>query len=129
MGWSMRRFPALSILSLALLGGIGSSRAEAQVTGYQFGPRISSGAGGYQPTSTLAYSPYLNLLRRGNPLYQNYYGLVRPEIDVRRSIQGLRLEAYTNQQNIASLESQAIPASGHATNFFNTSHYFYNRGG
>ena len=33
-----------------------------------------------------AYSPYLDLLRNSNPAYIDYYGLVRPEVDIRNQV-------------------------------------------
>jgi hypothetical protein len=68
------------------------------------------------------------LLRQGNPLYSNYYGLVRPELEFRRYIGNLQTQTATNQQSIANLETQGIPGTGHGTMFLNTSHYFFNRG-
>ena len=39
------------------------------------------------PYAQPVFSPYLNLLRRGTNPAVNYYGLVRPEIDFRNSLQ------------------------------------------
>jgi hypothetical protein len=50
------------------------------------------------------YSPYLNLARPGSPGI-NYYGLVRPQIDFRTSLQQL-------QRNTTSLQSQFSQATG-----------------
>ncbi len=76
-----------------------------------------------------AYSPYLNLLRNNNPAYVNYYGLVRPEVDFRSSINGLQQGVATNAAGISSLDAAGLPLTGHPTAFMNTSHYFLNRGG
>ncbi|MBY0457645.1 MAG: hypothetical protein K2V38_09930, partial [Gemmataceae bacterium] len=55
---------------------------------------VLSGAGAFaqQPGAPIQrppYSPYLNLLRTGGTTAQNYYGLVRPEIQARQALQGL----------------------------------------
>ena len=91
----------------------------------------------YQPQTNPfgqpAFSPYLNLNRPGNPAV-NLYGLVRPQQDVNRQLQGLQLQ---QQGVMAQLgvggEDEVATASyaitGHSTVFFNTSHYFGQAGG
>ena len=74
------------------------------------------------------YSPYINLLRRGNPTYINYYGLVRPEVEFRNSIYGLQQGEATEATAISAVESGQL-VTGHTTMFLNTSHFFLNRGG
>ena len=77
-----------------------------------------------------AYSPYLNLLRNGNPAYINYYGLVRPEVDIRNQVYGLQQGVAANAEAVSSYDqTTGLPLTGHATQFLNTSHYFLNRGG
>ncbi len=77
-----------------------------------------------------AYSPYLNLLRNGNPAYINYYGLVRPEVDARNQIYGLQQGVAANATAISTIDTASgLPLTGHPTQFLNTSHYFLNRGG
>lgn len=77
-----------------------------------------------------AISPYLNLFRSGNPAV-NYYGLVRPQVQFQNSLQQLQQQeqpfatfGFYQQPGVATL-----PTTGHATRFFNTSHYFFNQGG
>src|SRR5262245_21876578 len=53
------------------------------------------------------YSPYLNLNRSGGTLAQNYYGLVRPEIEFRNNVNQLRRDT----QAIATGLSAPPPAS------------------
>ena len=85
---------------------------------------------GPAPVSPAVYSPYLNLLRNGNPTYINYYGLVRPELDFRSQIYGLQQGVATNSAVLSGVESATgMPLTGHPTQFLNTSHYFLNRGG
>ncbi len=77
-----------------------------------------------------AYSPYLNLLRPGNPTYANYYGLVRPELDIRAAAVGLQQQVNANQQGISNLQTAYGPlTTGHVTRFMNTSGYFLSSGG
>lgn len=77
------------------------------------------------------YSPYLNLTRGGSPAL-NYYGLVRPEMQFRKSIQNLAGEIEANQQAVGSLNSSMtgsdLPFTGHATQFMNLGGYFMNNG-
>jgi hypothetical protein len=70
-------------------------------------------------------SPYINLLRGNvNPAI-NYYGIVRPEIDFRRSLIGLQGQLTAEQQAVAAQEQYGVqPFTGHATFFRNYSHYF-----
>jgi len=56
-----------------------------------------------QPPSS-GYSPYLNLVRPGSP-GMNYYGLVRPEVEIRNNLQQL-------QRNATRLQSQFNQATG-----------------
>jgi hypothetical protein len=72
------------------------------------------------------YSPYLNLNRRGGTATQNYFGLVRPELDFRQNLLSLNQQTATNQQTIAEIGNQILPATGHSILFNNTSHYFGN---
>ncbi len=76
-----------------------------------------------------AYSPYNNLLRPA-PMYQNYYGLVRPELEFRGNIQSLQQQAFANRQGIVDLESGTvgIAPTGHPTRFLNTGGYFLSSG-
>jgi hypothetical protein len=89
----------------------------------QFGPPPTRGIPSYNiPT----YSPYLNLTRRGGTAGQNYFGLVRPELDFRQNLQALNQQVTYNQQAIAEIGNQPLPATGHTILFNNTSHYFGN---
>jgi hypothetical protein len=80
-----------------------------------------------QPT----FSPYLNLLRRENPTYLNYYGLVRPQQDFRQSLLTLRQDVNTYQSQVQSLSSgqTGLPQTGHRTSFLNTMGYFMTMSG
>ena len=73
---------------LCILVSLSTSPAQAQ---YSYGNSTGFGPGGFGPTSRVGptnrptFSPYLNLLRRGNSTLGNYYGLVRPELEFRRA--------------------------------------------
>ena len=115
------------LLGAALAAGLGllatADRAQAQVF-YQ--PQTN-------PYGQPAISPYLNLTRPGNPAV-NLYGLVRPQQDVNRQLQGLQQQqhALMAQLGAGSEDDVTVPnyaITGHATVFFNYSHYFGQAGG
>src|SRR5262245_50386888 len=96
---------AAGVCVALVLGVAGEARAQPTVL-----PTIpgSNYRPGVNPTGTPTYSPYLNLLRRGNPAYQNYYGLVRPEVEFRSAVRGLQQQALQTQQSITGLETGAV---------------------
>ena len=77
------------------------------------------------PNGAPAVSPYLNLVRGGNPAV-NYYGLVRPQMDSQRAVQQLQSGTAIPAP---SLPMDAMPTSGHPVQFMNFSHYFNNNVG
>jgi hypothetical protein len=76
------------------------------------------------PPSTPPNSPYLNLLRRGASPAVNYYGLVRPEQNLRQSLQGLQAATASNEQSIADLNTGGPAPTGANAQFFNHGRYF-----
>jgi hypothetical protein len=81
------------------------------------------------PPRQPAYSPYLNLTRPGS-VANNYYGLVRPDIDFRNSLNNLQ-QQYTglNQAiNNPTAVDSPFPGTGHKTSFMNYSHFYSIRG-
>lgn len=74
------------------------------------------------------FSPYLNLTRQGGTPALNYYGLVRPELQFRQSLQNLQGAATANQQAIGDIQTGGLPATGHPTQFLNYRGYFLNSG-
>ncbi|MER3415695.1 MAG: hypothetical protein C4297_05720 [Gemmataceae bacterium] len=77
------------------------------------------------------FSPYLNLLRRGNPVI-NYYGLVRP-INEFSSFQAQQMGINTAVQRQmtagraeepGAIETPRLGPTGHPVYFMNYSHYF-----
>jgi hypothetical protein len=74
----------------------------------------------------------LNLLRRDNPGYLNYYGLVRPQQDFRQAVVGLRQDVAANQaaiQTATGPDGVLLPTTGHRSFFMNTAGYFQSLGG
>jgi hypothetical protein len=95
---------------------------------------------GLSPRARPTFSPYLNLLRRGNSPAVNYYGQVRPELAFRKSIGGLsetqseqgtrQSELGKRQENIeerqeAQEESARVAPTRRASGFFTHSRYFF----
>ena len=77
-----------------------------------------------------AYSPYLNLTRRDAPLINQYYGLVRPEINFRNALGQLDTQQTTTANQQTALEnSLTLPPTGHASRFLTHGSYFLNSGG
>src|SRR5262245_12972952 len=75
-------------------------------------------------------SPYLNLLRAGNSQAFNYLTLVRPEIDIRGSVDVLQKDV--NQQKnaaiLAAYEGGEV-TTGHPFGFMTHNRYFMTTGG
>jgi hypothetical protein len=101
----------LTCLLLVLSAG-SSAPAQTYVP-----PRVSPYANG-------GISPYVNLLRGGNPAI-NYYGLVLPEIQAQNSIQQLQTEVARQQATVvAPPTNQALSDTGHTTRFMQYTQYF-----
>ena len=81
------------------------------------------------PYARPVFSPYLNLLRSGSNPAINYYGLVRPEIDFRNSINSLQQQVNAQYAATAGEETPGAIGTGHSTQFGNLSHYFNYQGG
>ena len=78
-----------------------------------------------------AYSPYLNLTRPGASVTQNYYGLVRPEVQARQSVGNLQGALAAEQQIIGGLQAGGqteLPVTGHQASFLNYRTYFLSGG-
>jgi hypothetical protein len=115
------------LLGMALATSLGilatADRAKAQV------PQTN-------PSGQPAFSPYLNLTRPGNPAV-NLFGLVRPQMDTNRQLQGLQQQQLQQQGLIAQLgvggedevTTPIYAITGHNTTFFNYSHFFGQAGG
>jgi hypothetical protein len=117
---------AAALLASTVLG-VGTLLAQAPQGGYAPPPP----PGGAYYSRPPAFSPYLNLLRGGGSATLNYYGLVRPEMQFRQSIQNLSGDVAMNQQMLGTLGTEVIglPSTGHPTQFMNLGGYFMNSGG
>ena len=110
-------FVAVCAVGVSLSVGAGNAQAQPPVPG-----------GGYSRPP--AFSPYLNLLRGGGSPALNYYGIVRPEMQFRQSIQNLSNDINLNQQAIGDLAAGGgLPLTGHSTQFMNLGGYFMNSSG
>lgn len=107
-------------VGLGLWLAAGSLQAQvpyAQSRSYsQYGSPGGIGAVG-QP----AFSPYLNLLRRGNSTLGNYYGLVRPEQQFRAANQQFQSNFAQVQRQFNSVQQSTIvpplQTTGHRVRF------------
>ncbi|HVJ81490.1 MAG TPA: hypothetical protein VNC50_10510 [Planctomycetia bacterium] len=79
---------------------------------------------GYRPPLRPAYSPYLNLTRPGASVTQNYFGMVRPELEARRSIGQLQQQYSAVAEQQAAFSEGEIRTTGHAVGFLTHSRYF-----
>lgn len=82
----------------------------------QYGSPGGIGAVG-QPT----FSPYLNLLRRGNSTLQNYYGLVRPEQQFRTANEQFQSNFNQVQRQFKTAQNSTfvppLQSTGHRVRF------------
>jgi hypothetical protein len=79
---------------------------------------------GYRPPLRPAYSPYLNLTRPGASFTQNYFGLVRPELEARRSIGQLQQQYATVAAEQAASVDGEQSTTGHVAGFLTHQKYF-----
>ncbi len=87
--------------------------------------RPYGGPSGVPNNNGPAYSPYLNLLNRGNSPGANYYGLVRPEMEFRNAYRGLQQQLDMQQQYSQQQPDQGgLPTTGHVATFLNYRSYF-----
>jgi hypothetical protein len=97
-----------------------------------FGQARSIGGPPTNPYSRPTVSPYVELLRRGDPGI-NYYRRIRPEVDLRTAdslqigaIQRLERRSAARREGDATPAeaSQELGSTGHPVYFMNYSHYF-----
>ena len=78
-------------------------------------------AGGIGATGQPTFSPYLNLLRRGNSTLSNYYGLVRPEQQFRAADEQFQSNFQQVQRQFDSTQRSTIvpplQSTGHRVQF------------
>jgi hypothetical protein len=81
-----------------------------------------------EPFRKPGYSPYLNLSRSGGNAAQNYYGLVRPELEFRKGVNQLRLDTQAIAAEQAAPTRDVEMATGHTTGFMTHLRYFGTHG-
>jgi len=96
---------------------------------------LAAGAAIAQPPSPLrdfprrpGYSPYLNLTRTGGNAAQNYYGLVRPELEFRNNVNQLRNDTQAIAAGLAAAGAATELSTGHATGYMTHLRYFGTNG-
>jgi len=96
---------------------------------------IAASVAAAQPSAPLrdaprrpVYSPYLNLNRSGGTLAQNYYGLVRPEIEFRNSVGQLRRDTQAIATGLAAPTPTEALETGHSTGYMTHLRYFGTNG-
>jgi hypothetical protein len=81
-----------------------------------------------EPLRRPSYSPYLNLTRPGGGPVQNYYGLVRPQVDFQNNLNQLRRDTQSIATGLAESQPTGELLTGHATGFMTHSRYFGTNG-
>ncbi|MBV9125363.1 MAG: hypothetical protein JO112_18565 [Planctomycetes bacterium] len=125
----MKRWLTLSVTSCGLAGLLVASSAWAQNFPYSNNIRF----GAYTPPPLV--SPYLNLLRGGNPAVNYYWGVqVERQQEMTNSQFGAILQDLERREvtgpNATSANPEAesllptLPGTGHPTAFMNTGTYF-----
>jgi hypothetical protein len=74
-----------------------------------------------------AVSPYVNLVQRGTSPGIQYYGIVRPTINLQNSVTGLQQGLTTTNAQLTATDqalTTGLPETGHNVAFMNYSHYF-----
>ena len=95
-----------------------SATAYAQ---YPYGPQVGFGSQPRLGQGRPVYSPYLNLLRRGNSTLGNYYGLVRPELQFRAANTQFQSQFNNVDRRFSQVQGQfregQMQVSGHRVQF------------
>lgn len=115
----MRRiaWPVAALFALAWTCGEASA---------QFRPGYPGGAGPYSnPYQRPAFSPYLNIIGRGNPAI-NYYGITRPQMDMRNGMMGGYGGGGPGYGPEDPTDPELRRGTGHIVTFNNLSHFYYN---
>ncbi len=76
---SIRSLATAALLAIVIMGSSRSASAQLPLPGQ-----------GNVPNTGPAVSPYLNLLRRGTSPGVNYYGIVKPQLDMQNALRGLQ---------------------------------------
>jgi hypothetical protein len=113
----MKNFLRAAGVGLGILAAFVGATAWAQVPG----PYLN-------PSRRPAVSPYINLARPFSDPAVNYYGIVRPEVGFRASLQQLQQQEALLAQGQQDLTTAILPPTGHMTGFQNQSKYFMTKG-
>jgi hypothetical protein len=112
------RLLARSTFTALVLGT--ATLATPAVVNAQY-PVGTRGIPGYR---TPALSPYINLLRGGDPSL-NYFGLVRPQVNFQNSLLGVQQQVNSLTGEVAGEgEIGLLGPTGHPAAFMNYSHYY-----
>src|SRR5262249_30441774 len=84
---------------------------------------------GQSPYTRPAYSPYLNLNRFGGTTSQNYFGLVRPELQALTEDERIRGQILSLQQQGLATQQYSEFMTGHTTGFMTHHRFFMTRTG
>lgn len=124
----LRLWIVLAVLGLSALD---ENQAVAQYGGVGGGSRSggSSSPGGIGFGQGASVSPYLQLTRRNNSAYLNYYGLVRPAFDLQNSLQGLQQQVNEAQSTGQAGMGGNPLFTGSRTRFLDTGGYFLSSSG
>ena len=81
------------------------------------------------PFQRATVSPYLNLLNSGQSPAVNYFGIVRPQVDFRKSLIQMQQQIAMGDQSLADLAaSTSMLTTGHPSLFMSHRKYFMNTG-
>ncbi len=116
-----RRGLGFIALSILLFGSFANSAlAQSSRSSIFSSPSRSFGRARSPFTSRPTFSPYLNLLRQGDPVL-NYYGLVRPEKEFRAANDDIRAEVGDVERKLESFEEREagsnLGVTGHHVKF------------
>ena len=108
------------IMTMAALATLAAGPAFAQYTPGQY----------TSPYARPPVSPYINLLRPGTNPAINYYGLVRPQVNMYNSLRNLQQQQAASVPNPNEMQQgpQEI-VTGHHASFMTDSRYFLNDAG
>jgi len=105
----MNRFIWVAII-VSLVGRASATQAQPPAPGRPLG---------LDPATNPPVSPYLNLVRPGSSPAINYYGIVRPQVDLQQSLQGLQSQVLGVQQAQDMLRAGDSGTTGHPAYFLN----------
>ncbi len=120
----MSLFQKLVLLGMVITASLCGGK-EAQAQSPRFNPYNAA-----NPYNRPTLSPYLNLLRRDASITENYFTLVRPQVQFNSMLNTQQQEISQLNRNVQALKSvtpgeqQAIRGTGHPAAFMNFSHFY-----